>query len=109
MAYKRALWKSGLTYQQECEQCHTIVRYTDNEMDYRPWFADGFVYCPTCQKPLRHNEKYAINNKVKEDPIDIVDEVKSSSNTLSETFCPHCGKKFADEDRFCSICGRKRL
>lgn len=40
MPYKRALWKSGLTYQQECELCHTIVRYTDNEMDYRPWFAD---------------------------------------------------------------------
>ena len=58
---------------------------------------------------LATNEKYAINNKVKEDPIDIVDEVKSSSNTLSETFCPRCGKKFADEDRFCSICGRKRL
>ena len=78
MAYQRALWKSGLTYEQVCEQCHTRVRYTDDKLDYRPWFADGFVYCPNCQKPLRHNEKFAINNKFKEEPIDIVDEVKVS-------------------------------
>ena len=62
MAYQRALWKSGLTYEQVCEQCHTRVRYTDDKLDFRPWFADGFVYCPKCKKPIRHNEIYAINN-----------------------------------------------
>ena len=110
MAYQRALWKSGLTYEQVCEQCHTRVRYTDDNMDYRPWFADGFVYCPNCQKPLRHNEKYAINNKFKEDPIYFVDEVKASDTSVfNETFCPICGKKFNDGDCFCSGCGRKRM
>ena len=110
MAYKRALWKSGLTYEQVCEQCHTKVRYTDNQMDYRPWFADGFVYCPNCQKPLRHNEKFAVNNNFQEEPIDIVVESEPvDTNTYNETFCPNCGKKFNVDDCFCSGCGRKRM
>ena len=61
MGYQRKKYHSGLTYQQECELCHTVVRYTDKILDFRPWYADGFVYCPTCEKPLRHNEKYAID------------------------------------------------
>ena len=60
MGYRRAEWRSGLTYKQTCEDCHTNVVYQDTQLDFRPWFPDGFVYCPRCQKPLRHNEKYAI-------------------------------------------------
>ena len=110
MGYRRAEWRSGLTYKQTCEDCHTNVVYQDTQLDFRPWFPDGFVYCPRCQKPLRHNEKYAINNKFKEDPIDIVDEVKTSETSVfNETFCPICGKKFNVGDCFCSGCGRKRM
>ena len=61
MAYKRAQWHSGLTYQQTCSGCQALVRYTDASLDFRPWFADGFVYCPRCKHPLRHNECYAID------------------------------------------------
>ena len=61
MAFKRALWHSGLTYQQTCRTCREVVTYMDNALDFRPWFPDGFVYCPKCKTPLRHNEAYAIN------------------------------------------------
>lgn len=61
MAFKRAMWKSGLTYQQTCRSCGTTVQYMDDKLDFRPWYADGFVYCPVCRTPLRHNEQYAIN------------------------------------------------
>ena len=97
MAYKRALWKSGLTYEQVCEQCHTRVRYTDDKLDYRPWFADGFVYCPNCQKPLRHNEKYAINAP---------GYYREPGETAA--FCTKCGRKFNPGERFCANCGTKR-
>ena len=60
MGYKRAEWHSGLTYQQTCESCKTILQYTDYSLDFRPWYADGFVYCPKCKTPLRHNENYAL-------------------------------------------------
>ena len=53
MGYSRAEWRSGLTYEQVCDQCNNRVRYMDDKLDYRPWFADGFVYCPVCKKPLR--------------------------------------------------------
>ncbi len=61
MAYKRALWSSGLTYQQTCGKCNSVIRYMDNSLDYRPWYADGFVYCPNCKAVLRHYEYYAID------------------------------------------------
>ena len=61
MSYKRAAWHSGLTYQVTCNHCRTIVRYDDYKLGFRPWYADGFVYCPNCNAPLRHNESNAIN------------------------------------------------
>lgn len=39
----------------------TIVLYQDDKLGFRPWYADGFVYCPNCNKPLRHHEEYAID------------------------------------------------
>ena len=63
MGYQRSEWHSGLTYRQVCDQCKTTVQYQDDKLGYRPWFADGFVYCPVCKKPLRHNEAYAIDYK----------------------------------------------
>lgn len=96
MAYQRASWHSGLTYAQICEQCHTKVTYQDNVLDFRPWFADGFVYCPTCRKPLRHREDYAIN---KPDYMNMAGRA---------AFCSSCGRAFREEDSFCSACGQKR-
>ena len=61
MAFQRALWHSGLTYQQICCNCHALIHYTDENLDFRPWFPDGFVYCPKCREPLRHSETFALN------------------------------------------------
>ena len=97
--FKRADWHSGLTYRRTCDQCKTLVEYKDDKLDFRPWFADGFVYCPTCKKPLRHNESFAIFASEK--------KAAEPSEELA-AFCVKCGKKFGDGDVFCSGCGNKR-
>ena len=97
MGYSRESWHSGLTYRQTCETCKTTVTYTDDKLGFRPWFADGFVYCPTCNKPLRHNEKYAINTRAGQD----------ADPNEKAAFCTNCGKAVKPEDNFCSNCGNK--
>ena len=108
MSFKRATWHSGLTYKQTCRKCFTEVTYTDEKLDFRPWFADGFVYCPTCKAPLRHNEAYAIDRP--ENPVVAPAEanVPVNTNTEKANFCPKCGKAFAPQDNFCIACGTKR-
>ncbi|MBQ5825097.1 MAG: hypothetical protein IIW48_09870 [Clostridia bacterium] len=116
MAYQRALWHSGLTYQQTCSGCQALVRYTDASLDYRPWFADGFVYCPRCRKPLRHNERYAIDqdgNYINPQPAPAPQPgyqqpMPQSACEGGTMFCCKCGKQFAADDNFCSGCGTKR-
>ena len=95
--FKRANWHSGLTYQQTCPSCQTQVTYLDDKLGFRPWFPDGFVYCPTCEKPLRHNEKFAIN----------VGERPKAVNKKDLICCKYCGKILTDLDNFCSQCGQK--
>ena len=60
MSFKRATWTSGYTYNITCEYCRTVFSYTDRQLDYRPWYTNGFIYCPRCRKPLRHSEFYAV-------------------------------------------------
>ena len=99
--FKRAEWKSGLTYRQTCDQCNTVITYTDDILDFRPWFADGFIYCPKCQKPLRHRETFAINGS-------FTVETAPAGNTEGAAFCSQCGHSFNATDRFCAQCGAKR-
>ena len=97
--FKRANWHSGLTYRNTCSVCQTTVTYTDDKLDFRPWFPDGFVYCPTCQKPLRHSEGLALG--------------KAEGRTVDMTakhvplFCSGCGVKLRVGDNFCFNCGKK--
>lgn len=122
MAFKRALWHSGLTYQQTCRSCRETVTYMDNALDFRPWFPDGFVYCPKCKTPLRHNEAYAINSPQPNpyapqntapapntDPVvQSTPPAQNSAERVLPAFCSNCGKAFLPEDKFCSNCGNKR-
>lgn len=105
MAFKRAEWHSGLTYRQTCKNCHTIVTYKDDVLDFRPWFADGFVYCPKCKTPLRHNENLAIDKPETPETMHIE---PTPAFRGENAFCVQCGKKFNDGDNFCAGCGKKR-
>lgn len=117
MAFKRATWHSGLTYRVTCPDCKTVMEYTDEILDFRPWFADGFVYCVKCRKPLRHNENLAINSPaftvIQEGglpngaPIPPVG-TENGGETPVQKFCSQCGSHFAPTDRFCTQCGAKR-
>ena len=104
--FKRALWHSGLTYKQTCGQCKTQVEYTDYNLDYRPWYADGFIICPTCKRPLRHRESYAINESGAETAQSV--ETSAATSDGLAAFCSKCGNKFGTDDKFCGKCGAKR-
>ena len=113
MGYSRAKWSSGLIYEQTCDQCKTTIQYKDDKLGYRPWFPDGFVYCPTCEKPLRHKEEYALGTieprfvNIQESPCAQNDN-GAQPDGLGK-FCTQCGKAFGKGDRFCSNCGTKRV
>lgn len=121
MAFKRALWHSGLTYRQVCHSCRTVVTYTDYDLDFRPWFADGFVYCTKCKTPLRHAETLAINPdgspmNYNAQPVPMAatpapmptTPLASASNPSGTRFCTNCGNSYTPgKDHFCSICGTK--
>ncbi len=115
--FKRAEWKSGLTYRQTCKECKNVVTYTDDILDFRPWYPDGFVYCPRCNTPLRHRENFAIDAPTVNEPIaataapvaaaPVTVEPATESADLP-VFCAQCGNKFRETDRFCPKCGAKR-
>lgn len=106
MAFQRALWHSGLTYQQTCRKCYTVVNYKDDVLDFRPWYPDGYVYCPKCHTPLRHNEAYAINRPQNPQPQTVGANPAPAKERAN--FCPKCGKAFSEQDNFCLSCGTKR-
>ncbi|MBE6682343.1 MAG: zinc ribbon domain-containing protein [Ruminococcaceae bacterium] len=104
MAFKRAEWHSGLTYRQTCEECKTVVIYMDDKLDFRPWYPDGFVYCPKCNTPLRHSERYAIDAPETTGVMTVGAAAVSGNGAI---FCTGCGKQLSVGDAFCSGCGKK--
>jgi predicted amidophosphoribosyltransferase len=131
MAFKRALWSSGYTYRMRCPYCGTNVSYTDKNLDFRPWYPNGFVYCPRCRKPLRHEEIYAVDvngtpvYKTQEEANQALyigythamgypenqgsfDGAGQAQTTDTVKFCPQCGRPYRlGKDHFCSGCGEK--
>lgn len=98
MAYQRAQWHSGLTYQQVCDTCKNTFRYTDRSLDFRPWFADGYIDCPVCKSHMRHSERFAIDAPQ-----------ATVVNQPTARFCAKCGNAFGENDKFCGKCGAKRV
>lgn len=122
MAFKRAFWHSGLTYRQTCPKCHTVIQYQDDKLDFRPWYADGFVYCATCRTPLRHNEAFAIdangnyvNTVPSAAPADpaapaapVATVAAAPIAAGSTAYCKNCGRPYIVGDaKFCNGCGNK--
>ena len=118
MGYKRAAWHSGLTYQQTCTHCRTLVRYNDYSLGFRAWYPDGFVYCPRCKAPMRHNELYAIRpdgTPVYPQPVQQPYDQPSGQkydqppvNQPVKAFCTYCGEAYLKGvDRFCGKCGSR--
>ena len=121
MAFKRALWHSGLTYKLTCNKCQTVIQYTDEKLDFRPWYADGFVYCPKCRTPLRHSESFAIDangNYINTAPAAAPAPAPAAVATApvaaapiaegATAYCKNCGRPYTVGDsHFCSGCGAK--
>ena len=111
MAFKRALWHSGLKYRNTCRTCQTIVEYDDYKLDFRPWYPDGFVYCPKCKTPLRHSEMLAVDESGNFIRVNVVAREQSNQNVPSDgtfAYCSNCGQKYTiGKDKFCSNCGKE--
>lgn len=105
MAFKRALWRSGLVYRRECDTCRLHIEYMDDKLDFRPWYPDGFVYCPRCQTPLRHSEKFAVTQPKPETASMISPDARAEQS--AEKLCHRCGAKLPGDALFCSYCGIK--
>ena len=44
-------------YAIKCEYCGCEFEYQKEDLGYRPWYRHGFIYCPSCKRPLRHKEE----------------------------------------------------
>lgn len=107
MGFQRATWHSGLTYRHVCNKCGQENIYMDDKLDFRPWYADGFIYCSKCNTPLRHNERLAIDGNTTE-PMTDAAPAANTAPAAGTTFCTQCGKAFSEGDRFCAGCGKAR-
>ena len=127
MAFKRALWTSGYTYQLTCPYCGELFAYTDRELDYRAWYPNGFIYCHRCRRPLRHNEIYAVypdGSRVYQTAAEAQQAINTGyysafgvnappvrpmrTQQPTESYCQQCGRRYVNgRDHFCSGCGQK--
>ena len=48
------------TFHCRCEYCYYEFNYHTYDLGHRAWYQHGFVYCPRCQKPLRHKIEYEV-------------------------------------------------
>ena len=44
-------------YSSQCLNCSVMIDYQSADLAFRPWFIKGYVECPCCGKPIRHNKK----------------------------------------------------
>ena len=73
------------TFHCRCEYCYYEFDYHTYDLGHRAWYPHGFVYCPRCQKPLRHKLEYEVltsvtpvNPVVPDQPAAPVDTVQTS-------------------------------
>lgn len=44
-------------YSVQCPGCGTMFDYQRSDLAFRPWFIKGYVDCPCCHSPIRHDKK----------------------------------------------------
>ena len=52
------------TFHCRCEYCYYEFDYHTYDLGHRAWYPHGFVYCPRCQRPLRHKLEYEVITNV---------------------------------------------
>lgn len=52
------------TFHCRCEYCGREIDYHTYDIGHRTWYPQGFIYCPQCQKPLRHKIEYEVLTNV---------------------------------------------
>lgn len=58
----RILSQKEPRFRVKCEYCLCVFEYGRQNLGYRTWYPNGFVYCPRCEKPLRHHMSYEIKD-----------------------------------------------
>ena len=56
--------KYNPTFHCKCEYCYYEFDYHTYDLGHRAWYPHGFVYCPRCQRPLRHKLEYEVVQEV---------------------------------------------
>lgn len=44
-------------YSSRCNNCHVLIDYQSYDLAFRLWFIKGYVECPCCGKPIRHDKE----------------------------------------------------
>jgi len=44
-------------YSAQCGHCSVLLDYQRADLAFRPWFIKGYVECPCCGKPIRHDKQ----------------------------------------------------
>lgn len=55
MAIKITDTNDKKVFHTKCSQCLTEFDYESEDLGFRAWYPHGFVYCPTCKRPIRHH------------------------------------------------------
>ena len=50
------------TFHCRCEYCYYEFDYHTYDLGHRAWYPHGFVYCPRCNRPIRHQLEFEVLN-----------------------------------------------
>ena len=45
-----------------CKYCYFEFDYHTYDLGHRAWYPHGFIYCPRCNKPIRHRLEFEIRD-----------------------------------------------
>ena len=47
----------------KCEYCYFEFDYHTYDLGHRAWYPHGFIYCPRCNRPIRHQLEFEVRGK----------------------------------------------